>query len=414
MVPVDECILYLENYLNNNDVLNLPIPNNLFIDLVKLCTNDCYFSFKDQFYAQISGLPMGSPISPVLSNIFMEFIEFEIFANVIDFEFEWVHYVDDIFAILPESLNLPAFLNRLNNFHHSIKFKLEIEDNGRLPFLDILLIRSTDNSIKFSVYRKPTHSNSYILHAYSKHSINVKIATISGIFLRGYRICSPEFLDNEIKYIFDTFYKLGYSYHMINRAHLKARKSFYVPQDDNRTDDDTVKYLILPLLDDIPFINRLAKNFNIRFVQKSGNKIANNFNHTPGSSNSDIYQIKCLACNSNYIGESNNIERRKKEHVRDVNRRYYNNAIVKHMYDNTNHRVDYDNIITVQYVADKHKRKLLESILIKSTYNFNIHQTNFNIDKFSNYLCFKYDKQVRKSFNFLKNNGTRFTLEGVT
>ena len=84
------------------------------------------------------------------------------------------------------------------------------------------------------------------------------------------------------------------------------------------------------------------------------------------------------------------------------------------MYDNTNHRVAYDDIITVQYIEDKHKRKLLESILIKSTYNFNINQTNFNLDKFSNYLCFIYDKQVRQSFNFLKNNGTRFTLEGVT
>ena len=93
--------------------------------------------------------------------------------------------------------------------------------------------------------------------------------------------------------------------------------------------------------------------------------------------NSGIYQIKCLACNSNYIGESNNIERRKKEHVRDVNRRYYNNAIVKHMYDNTNHRVDYDNIITVQYVADKHKRKLLESVIIILICETNVVMHNF-------------------------------------
>ena len=43
VVPIDECILYLEKYLNNNDVLNLPITNNTFIDLVKLFISDLFF-----------------------------------------------------------------------------------------------------------------------------------------------------------------------------------------------------------------------------------------------------------------------------------------------------------------------------------------------------------------------------------
>ena len=84
------------------------------------------------------------------------------------------------------------------------------------------------------------------------------------------------------------------------------------------------------------------------------------------------------------------------------------------MYDNRDHLVDYRNINTIIHVADKHKRKLLESILIQSTHNFNVNQINFNIDKFSNYLCFMYDRNVQKSFNVLKNNGARFTLPGVT
>ena len=164
-------------------------------------------------------------------------------------------------------------------------------------------------------------------------------------------------------------------------------------------------------------INRLARNFNIKIVNKSVNKIESNFkgNRTFGDhQNSGIYQIKCQTCDSNYIGETNNLDRRKKEHVRDVNKRFYTNAIVKHMYDNRDHLVDYRNINTIIHVADKHKRKLLESILIQSTHNFNVNQINFNIDKFSNYLCFMYDRNVQKSFNVLKNNGARFTLPGVT
>ena len=43
---------------------------------------------------------------------------------------------------------------------------------------------------------------SYI-YFYSNHSINVKKATFCGMFLRALRVCSEEFLEDEINYIFD-------------------------------------------------------------------------------------------------------------------------------------------------------------------------------------------------------------------
>ena len=84
-VPVHECINFLRNKIDTLD-LDLPVPNNIFIDLVDLCISECYFSCNNRIYAQVSGLPMGSPLSPVLANLFMEFYETEILPNIVNFD----------------------------------------------------------------------------------------------------------------------------------------------------------------------------------------------------------------------------------------------------------------------------------------------------------------------------------------
>ena len=130
---------------------------------------------------------MGSCLSPVLSNIFMEFFESELLPNVLDVNScVWLRYVDDIFCILPDTTNLDELLQKLNGLHNNIKFKIEIENNNVLPFLDVTVIRNINNNLSFKIYRKPTCSNSYI-HAFSSHSDNIKTGSVSNIFLRAYK-----------------------------------------------------------------------------------------------------------------------------------------------------------------------------------------------------------------------------------
>ena len=146
-------------------------------------------------YRQIDGVAMGSPLGPVLANIFVGYCESRIPEN------RWPkfyrRYVDDTFSLFcagkPEALD---FLELLNSLHPSLSFTMEAEENGKLPFLDALVMRDVD---KFSttVYRKPTATGLYSRwDSYSDTS--KKFALIQTLALRAKRICSPEHLAAEL------------------------------------------------------------------------------------------------------------------------------------------------------------------------------------------------------------------------
>ena len=43
--------------------------------LLEICLKNTYFSFQDQFYEQVVGASMGSPVSPIVANLYMEYLE---------------------------------------------------------------------------------------------------------------------------------------------------------------------------------------------------------------------------------------------------------------------------------------------------------------------------------------------------
>ena len=76
-VPVDEvCTIAKERLLLDNTLhLRITLSRENIYVLLKLCLSTTWFQLREKFYEQIHGAPMGSPLSPVMANLFME--EFE-------------------------------------------------------------------------------------------------------------------------------------------------------------------------------------------------------------------------------------------------------------------------------------------------------------------------------------------------
>ena len=103
---------------------------------------------------------MGSPLSPVMANLFMEEFEKKALATATlkpGFRFR---YVDDTLSSWSHGLdNLQKFLDHINSLHPSIKFTFEVQkDDKTIPFLDVLFTIHDDGSLGHKVYRKPTHT----------------------------------------------------------------------------------------------------------------------------------------------------------------------------------------------------------------------------------------------------------------
>ena len=126
---------------------------------------------------------MGSPVSSVVANLFMEDFEERAMAEAGNLRpSSWDRYVDDVFSICKKDY-VEVFLHYLNGRDPNIQFTMEMERDGMLPFLDIQAQRTTEGLVQTSVYRKPTHSGR-VLSFQSHHPMNAKRATAKALFNR--------------------------------------------------------------------------------------------------------------------------------------------------------------------------------------------------------------------------------------
>lgn len=187
--------------------MELTMPVNELIKTVEFIMSTTTFTFGKNHYKQIYGLPMGSPLAPTLADIVMQDLEFICWGEL-DFHIPFYkRYVDDIILAVPAD-KVQKVVKIFNSYHPRLKFTYEIEDNGQIPFLDLLLIRREDKIIT-DWYRKPTWSGRY-LNYYSHNPLTQKRGVVFMMVDRAWKLGHPEFLRKNLDLIIKTLKKNDY------------------------------------------------------------------------------------------------------------------------------------------------------------------------------------------------------------
>ena len=115
--------------------------------LLEFCLKTTYFKFQGIFYEQLQGAAMGSPIRPIVANLFVEDFEIRAISSVVHSPTIWKRFVDATFVVI-DSSRKEEFLEHINNMDPHIPFTTEdAKPDGSLPFLDTIVLQQPENSL---------------------------------------------------------------------------------------------------------------------------------------------------------------------------------------------------------------------------------------------------------------------------
>ena len=182
--------------------------------LLRMASTDQLFQFDGQLHEQREGVAMGSPLSPLLANVFMRHLEEELSDNDLIPSF-YKRYVDDTLAIMPGVDAAKNFLDVLNGLHPSIHFTMELSNNDSIPFIGTLITKN-GNKVETQVYRKPTNTG-LLLHFQSHTDLRYKRCLIKTMVHRAKELSSTHqaFVD-EGGNLKSMFHRLGYPSSLVN------------------------------------------------------------------------------------------------------------------------------------------------------------------------------------------------------
>ena len=331
-VPVDETIEILaekafkEDWFNKEYDLNIKKTN--LIELLEVATKNQLFQFEGNLYEQVDGVAMGSPLGPLMANAFMCNIE-EQLTNQNKMPAFYKRYVDDTLSKMPDVSSASEFLSTLNEIHPSVSFTMELEDNGKLPFHGMAIIRNGPR-LDTKVYRKPTDTG-LLLHYQSHVDMKYKHSLLKTMLNRAF---NWHFFHQECERLKGIFSRLHYPKTVVENTithFIETKFTENACPKQRVSDERALVRIVLPFKDQKSAnavrhqLNDLSRKIDadvhpVYTSQKIKSKIKPKELKPPIVNQQNVvYYFKCGLCDADYVGfTSRHLHQRVEEHKRSA------------------------------------------------------------------------------------------------
>lgn len=337
-VPVSETIELLaekafkDDWFNKEYDLNITKPD--LIELLEIATKNQLFQFQESLYEQVDGVAMGSPLGPLMANTFMCGIEEQLETQNKMPAF-YRRYVDDTLSKMPDTAAASEFLSTLNESHPSISFTMELEDNNKLPFLGMEIIKN-GSQLDTKVYKKPTDTG-LLLHYQSHVDLKYKHSLLQTMLNRAFKLSSNwQLFHQECERLKETFARLHYPESLVQSAIRQFVEAKVVTEDACPRQQDPGQQEV-PIRVVLPYKDQKSANSVRRQLSDLSRKINSEIQpvYTSRKISDEIkvreqkpplvnqqcvvYQYKCDLCDTDYVGYScRHLHQRIEEHKKSA------------------------------------------------------------------------------------------------
>ena len=187
---------------------------------------------------------MGSPLGPLMANAFMGKIEKQL-ERENKLPILYKRFVDDTHSAMPDPEAASEFLETLNKTHPSIDFTMELEENGRLPFFGMDVIRN-GCCLDTMVYRKRTDKG-LLLHYHSHVDARYKRSLLNIMLNRAFQLSSTwKFFHEECERLKEIFSRLRYPDDLVQSTIRRFIESKVSEDSHTRVADNREVRIVLP------------------------------------------------------------------------------------------------------------------------------------------------------------------------